>query len=67
MKCTLGDWIDKKGWTDAYYAKITKRSPRMISYFKHNQRPMMPEDIHYAEKYLGVSFSQLYVWEEIKT
>lgn len=62
--CTLGDWISKKEWTLAEYARRAGRSRRMISYFCNNERPMQPEDIHIAGILLGVTFEQLYVWRD---
>lgn|GEM_PF-2958516 len=62
--CLLGDWIEKKGWTKAEYARLSGRSKRMISYFCNNERPMHPEDIYIAHKLLGVTFDELYLWED---
>lgn len=62
--CSLGDWIEKMGWTKAEYARRSGRSKRMISHFCNNTRPMQPEDIHIAEILLGVTFKELYVWKD---
>jgi len=66
VKCLLGDWIEKKGLTQAEYGRMTNRSPRMISYLCNNERPMHPEDIYYAETILGISFKDLYVFKVSK-
>lgn len=66
VKCLLGDWIIKKGLTQAEYASMTNRSPRMISYLCSNDRPMHHEDIYFAELILDVKFNQIYVFEVSK-
>lgn len=60
----LGDLIYSRGWTHEYYASISGRSARMISYFCRNQRTMLPEDIYVATLIFDCDLTDIYEFIE---
>lgn len=61
-RCLLQFWIDKKGWTQAEYARRSGRSKRVISHFCKNERVMKPEDEYTASLLLDCRMEDLHVW-----
>jgi transcriptional regulator with XRE-family HTH domain len=61
-RCLLLSMISSRGWSQAYYAGLTGRSKRMISYYCNNKRVMQPEDIRAACLIFGCTDEELHEW-----
>lgn len=61
-RCLLPDLLQRKEWSQTYYAKRSGRSIRMISYFCSGERAMLPEDMYVASMLLDCRMEDLYEW-----
>lgn len=61
-RCLLGDFIDSQGWTQAKYADIVGRHPRVISHFCKDERVMLPEDLKVASLVFKCPMDAFYEW-----
>lgn len=63
-RCLLSDFIHSRGWTQAHYAELVGRHPRVISHFCKDERVMLPEDLYIASKVFKCKMEDLYEWIE---
>lgn len=61
-RCRLQEWLDKRGMTQADFARKSNLSERVVSYYCSAERRMSPEAMYTASKILNISMESLYEW-----
>ncbi|MMZ58604.1 hypothetical protein D1872_205920 [compost metagenome] len=59
-RCLLLNWIEKKGWTQAEYARRSRTHKRVVSHFCNGERTMKPEDEYLASLLLDCRMEDLH-------
>lgn len=61
-RCLLQYWLDKRGLTQAEYARRVGRHKRVISHFCNDELIMKPEDEYAGSLVLNCEMKDLHEW-----
>lgn len=64
-ECLLQEWLDKKGMTQIELSKKIGWTPKMVSLWCTNKKPMSPEAMYSVAYVLDIRMEYLHTWKPL--